>query len=113
MRVLVEHRHDQPRLAAYMPARIIVPGKVSEAPCVIRQMSPAGAQLQIDPAWILPRSFWLRIVGDFRLYQSTVKWRQDLLIGVEFEAGQSTPFQTRVPHNQLPNRARMSCPPME
>jgi hypothetical protein len=106
-----ENRHDEPRLSAYMPAKIIVPGKVSEAPCVVRQMSPAGAQLQISPNWILPRNFWLRIIGDYRLYQCTHKWRRDLIVGVEFQPTQSTPFQTRVSRSQLPNRARMSCPP--
>lgn len=106
-----ENREDGPRLSAYMPAKIIVPGKISEAPCVVRQMSPAGGQLQISPAWILPRSFLLRIIGDFRLYQCTVKWRQESMIGVEFESGQSSPFQTRVPQNQLPNRARMTSSP--
>jgi hypothetical protein len=106
MRVLAEKRRDEPRLCAYMPARIIVPGKVSDAPCIIRQMSPSGAKLEIDPAWILPRSFSFRIIGDCRLYQCTVKWRQELLVGVEFQSGQPSPFQTRVPRNQLPDRAR-------
>ena len=62
-----ERRKDEPRLTAYMPAKIIVPGKVSEAPCIVRQISPAGAQLHIDVNWILPRSFWLRLVGDPRI----------------------------------------------
>jgi hypothetical protein len=110
MRVLAKNRQDQPRLPAYMPAKIIVPGKVSEAPCVIRQISPAGAQLQIDPAWILPRSFWLRIIGDYRLHLCTVKWRQDLLVGVEFHSAPS-PFQTRITTNQLPNRVRTNGAP--
>jgi hypothetical protein len=111
MKVLAEKRQDQPRLAAYMPAKIIVPGKVSEAPCAIREMSPAGALLQIDPAWIFPKSFSLRIVGDTRLYRCTVKWREDVFIGVEFSSGRPSPFEIRVLPNQLPNRARMNCPP--
>ena len=62
MIALAEKRKSHPRLEAYMQARIIVPGKTSEAPCVIRQISPAGAQLEIAPGWILPHSFWLRMV---------------------------------------------------
>jgi hypothetical protein len=43
MIALAEKRTDQPRLPAYMPAKIIVLGKVSEAVCIVRQISPAGA----------------------------------------------------------------------
>ena len=104
-----EKRKDQPRIAAYMPARIIVPGKVSEAGCIVRQISPAGAQLDIDPGWILPQSFWLRLVGDTRMHVCSVVWREGEHVGVEFRADQRSSWWNRhqQPAKQLPTRDRL------
>ena len=108
MQTTAEQRRHQPRLTAYMPAKIIVPGKVSEAPCVIRQISPAGAQLHVDPSWILPRCFWLRMVGETQMHYCTVIWREGLHVGVEFRSDQRSSWWSRsYEKNQLPNRARV------
>jgi hypothetical protein len=109
MTVSAEKRQDQPRLPAYMPAKMIVPGQASPAECIVRQISPAGAQLQVDTAWILPRTFWLRIIGDTNMYHCTMMWREGAKIGVEFGANDKSSWWTRS-HGlvkQMPNRARL------
>jgi hypothetical protein len=109
MTATAEKRQDHPRLAAYMPAKIIAPGQVSPAECIIRQISPAGAQLQSDPGWILPRTFWLRIIGDTGMYHCTLIWREGWTIGVEFRTKDKTSWWTHSHglSKQLPNRARI------
>jgi hypothetical protein len=44
----VEQKKHQPRLNAHMTAKIVTPGQVSPAPCIVREISPAGAKLAID-----------------------------------------------------------------
>jgi hypothetical protein len=104
-----EKRQHQPRLTAYMPAKIVVPGHVSPAECIVRQISPAGAQLQIDSSWILPRTFWLKIIGDTGMYHCNVIWRDGWHIGVEFRDDDRSSWWTQS-HGmvkQLPNRNRI------
>jgi hypothetical protein len=109
MAATAEKRQDQPRLAAYMPAKVIVPGQVSPAECIVRQISPAGAQLQVDSSWILPRTFWLKIIGDTGMYHCNVIWRDGWQLGVEFRDDDRSSWWTQS-HGmvkQLPNRNRI------
>jgi hypothetical protein len=108
MTASAEKRQDQPRLSAYMPAKIIVPGQACPAECIIRQISPAGAQLQVDTAWILPPTFWLRIIGDTSMYHCTVMWRDGRKIAVDFGNDRSSWWaNSHGVVKQLPNRARI------
>jgi hypothetical protein len=103
-----EKRQHQPRLNAYMPVNIVVPGQKSPAACAVREISPAGARLEIDQGWILPKYFWLRIVGDTGLHQCRVAWREGKTVGVEFPVKSSWWEHCRAAVNgQLPNRARL------
>jgi len=93
-----------------MAARIVAPGQNSPAPCLVREISEAGAKLQIDECWIIPRTFWLRIDGDIRLHHCTVVRRNGPEIGVEFPVGHDSSWwkHSRAALNrQLPTRARI------
>lgn len=79
-----EKRKHQPRLPARMTASIVAPGQLSPAPCVVREVSFAGAKLELDVNWIIPKLFWLRIDGDVRLHYCVVAWRSGPSVGVEF-----------------------------
>ena len=105
---LREKRVHQPRLPTNMKARIIVPGQVAPAPCKITNISPAGARLQIETQWILPRSFWLRIVGDASLHYCMMVWRKGEEVGVDFRPDQRAQWwkQSQELNNRLPHRAR-------
>jgi hypothetical protein len=87
---MAEKRQDRPRLAADIPADIILPGKVSAAPCQVVEVSPAGARIQISTSSVLPRSFCLRLAGETRIFHSTVIWREGTHIGIEFRPDQRT-----------------------
>jgi hypothetical protein len=86
-KIYLEKRRDNPRLPAHMEARIISPGRGSPAPCVVREVSPAGAKLDVDKDWALPKAFWLRISGDSCMHFCTVAWREGDSVGVQFTAG--------------------------
>jgi hypothetical protein len=105
-----ELRQYAPRLSAYMPARIVVPGKISPAHCIIREISPAGGRIEIDVDWILPKQFWLRIIGDTIMYKCTIEWRAGRNVGVNFDLEDRTSWwmHSQRLSNRLPNRARLA-----
>jgi hypothetical protein len=70
-----------------MEARIISPGRRSPVPCVVREISPAGARLDVGKDWELPKAFWLRITGDSCMHFCTVTWRDGDSLGIEFPTG--------------------------
>jgi PilZ domain-containing protein len=82
-----EKRRDLPRLPARMEACIVAPVHGSLASCVVREVSPAGAKLEVDDDWFLPEAFWLRIVGDTGMHFCKVAWRHGASVGVNFVAG--------------------------
>ncbi|HEY7748407.1 MAG TPA: hypothetical protein VH933_07005 [Aestuariivirgaceae bacterium] len=103
-----ERRQDTPRLSARMAAKIIAPGQVSPAPCIVTEISPVGAKLNIDSGWILPRNFWLRIDGDRDVHYCTIKWRDGGTVGVDFPSGQhDSLWRHNFSLRQLPSRARV------
>jgi hypothetical protein len=106
----LEKRRYEPRLPAYMAARIVAPGQVSPAPCVVLEISQAGAKLQIGNDWILPRTFWLRIDGDTLMHYCTLVWREGQHVGVEFPPGHDSSWwkhSQAIRDKQLPSRARV------
>src|SRR5215207_5041185 len=79
-----QNKRSSERRLVRIPATILVPGQVSPAPCVIGELSPNGACLDVDPDWVLPRVFWLRINTDCHLQNGRMIWRQGRAVGVEF-----------------------------
>jgi hypothetical protein len=74
-KIYLEKRQYNPRLPVHMEARVISQGRGSPAPCVVREISPAGARLEVDENWALPKAFWLRITGDSCMHFCTVAER--------------------------------------
>jgi hypothetical protein len=95
----LEKRHDLPRVPACMEARIVEPLHGSLAPCVVREVSPAGARLEVDDNWSLPEAFWLRIVGDTAMHFCKIAWRHGASVGVHFVTGHDGDWWKRAqPH---------------
>jgi hypothetical protein len=103
-----ENRKLQPRLPAYMAAKIVVPGQRAFPRCVVRQISPAGAKLEVNSNWVLPSRFWLHIDGDTRMHYCVVVWMDGTNVGVDFRPDQrSTWWKQSRELNQLPHRDRV------
>lgn len=92
---MLEQRRDGTRLPTEMGAQIFAPGQRSSVPCIVRDISPAGAKLEIDNGWVLPRSFWLRIDGHTHMYFCMVVWRKDAHMVVDFPSSRDSSWWTR------------------
>ena len=80
---LVEHRRAA-RCAAYMRASIFHPLQTEHLGCIVRDISEDGALIEFPHPGNLPKLFWLRLDGDVTLRLSTVAWRSEGQLGVEF-----------------------------
>ena len=54
--------------------------------CLIRDMSPAGAMIEVGEAETLPACFELQLNGNRRSFRAEVRWRQHTMIGLSFAA---------------------------
>jgi hypothetical protein len=52
--------------------------------CVVRNVSPSGARLEVDETFALPMEFELEIPQRGVVLMCEVKWRRDDLVGVKF-----------------------------
>jgi hypothetical protein len=97
------------RHQAYMHATIVVPGHRTFPTCIVREISPGGARLEVDPNWILPRGFWLFIAGDTSMRYCLVRWREERKVSVDFQADQKSMWIDRARDSvgSVPHRARI------
>lgn len=54
-------------------------------PCLINDLSPHGARIEMLAAVPVPRSFWLELEPDGELLRSELRWRIDGNCGVRFK----------------------------
>jgi hypothetical protein len=87
---LSEEKRRNPRLPALMKGHIIAPNHIAAAPCVVSNISCQGTKLRLAKGWVIPRMFWLRLMGDPRLRFCAVVWRQGQHLGVSFMAEAGT-----------------------
>ena len=99
-------QHPQP---AYMPAHMLVPGLDVPTPCVVREVSPSGAKIEVKGHSIVPRAFWLQIEGDTRLHLCNVTSINEEYVAVDFRPNQRAAWTMRPTDSskQLPHRARL------
>ena len=67
-----------------MDAAIFYPDQGEHVGCLVRDLSQAGALLELPHAKNLPLVFWLRLEGETTLRFCTVAWQSDNHLGVEF-----------------------------
>ena len=78
-----EKRRSQ-RRPALMPAVIFYPEQNEHVACLVLDLSPDGALLELPRAKNLPLVFWLRLDGESTLRFCTVAWQSENHLGVEF-----------------------------
>ena len=79
----VEQRRVQRRVSS-MGASISHPRNAEDLRCIVRNISPDGALLELPLARDLPVSFWLHLAGDNTPRFCIVAWRSGRQAGVEF-----------------------------
>lgn len=80
----MDERRAIPRQRRLNGAKIIFNKNASVIDCVVRDLSPEGAQLIVTSLLGIPDLFELRINRDGTCRQSKVAWRSKDRIGVQF-----------------------------
>ena len=82
---------SQARLRSILGARIVFANGRSSMDCLIRDISPTGARLELSGASTIPERFTLLVPQKGKTFEATIKWRRGDEVGVVFETGQETP----------------------
>jgi hypothetical protein len=80
----MEEKRKYPRTEINEPAYISSGGSVMG--CVVRNISPEGAAVDVDNPAFVPPDFRLVIARDSSIYQCKIAWIQQKRIGVTFAA---------------------------
>ena len=80
----MENRRRQERHRAFKSGKIIFNRKSCVVDCTVRNMSDAGACLQVASVVGIPEAFDLLILLDPAVRPCTVKWKSANRIGVSF-----------------------------
>lgn len=81
MTVSTEARHAKRRRVVDMA--LIRVGDISVS-CIIRDLTDAGAALDLQPPYVVPDRFTLIALATRKIYSCTVEWRKERRIGVSF-----------------------------
>jgi hypothetical protein len=87
--VPMEEKRKYPRTEINEPAYISSGGSVMG--CVVRNISPEGAAVDVDNPAFVPPAFRLVIARDSSVYQCKIAWIQQKRIGVTFVATPQDP----------------------
>jgi hypothetical protein len=105
----LREKRERPRHSAYMFAKMLVPGQDVPTSCIVREISPSGAQIEVKGHSVVPKVFWLQIDGDTKLHLCEVASISEEYLGVDFRPDKRAGWavQTSESTLQLPNRARL------
>jgi len=81
--VNVEEKRETPRKRVLKTAYVILSEKAPKIACAVRNISEAGAMLQVSTTYGIPERFHLQIDGTRR--GCRVVWRTETKIGIAFE----------------------------
>ena len=62
----------------------VVLGMFRSVPCIVTDISNAGARLSVHETQDLPDKFWLKVSGYRRKMKAETRWREGDQVGVEF-----------------------------
>ncbi len=95
-----EQRHDV-RKRTFLKGRILFNKGAASMDCLIRDLSEAGARLELSETSTLPEVFDLYIAQKEETFRATLRWRRDNSVGIAF-ADQRKPV--------APPEAAAPCP---
>jgi hypothetical protein len=78
----MEERRKHPRTEIDEPAFVSSGGSVMS--CMVRNISPEGAAIDVDNPAFVPQRFRLVIAGDRSVYECRIAWIQKNRIGLAF-----------------------------
>jgi hypothetical protein len=80
----MEEKRKYPRTEINEPAYVSANGSVMS--CVVRNISPQGAAIDVDNPTFVPPKFRLVMASDSSVYECRIAWIQQKRIGVTFAA---------------------------
>jgi PilZ domain len=80
----MEEKRKYPRTEINEPAYVSANGSVMS--CVVRNISPQGAAIDVDNPTFVPSQFRLVMASDSSVYECRIAWIQQKRIGVTFAA---------------------------
>jgi hypothetical protein len=96
----MQEQRQNHRGRTYLGAEIGFNRQISPVDCLVRNLSPRGAMLQLDQVSAIPKSFELKIPSKAESYRAQVVWQKLGKAGVVFEnidPGSTTANYTRRP----------------
>jgi hypothetical protein len=84
----MDERRKYPRTEINEPAYVSSGGSVMT--CVVRNISPEGAAIDVENPAFLPARFRLVMAKDTSVYECTVAWVQQNRVGLAFVAPPKT-----------------------
>jgi hypothetical protein len=91
----MEERRKYPRTEINQPAYVSAGGSVMS--CVVRNISPEGAAIDVDNPAFVPLRFRLVMASDGYARDCSVAWIQNNRIGLTFVAAPETAQQSLAP----------------
>jgi hypothetical protein len=85
-RSFAERRRHRSRVQTDTVAKLMAAERSPPVLCIIREVSPAGAKLELFKSEVIPTGFWLKLDGGTSMYYCSVKWMEGLSIGIEVGA---------------------------
>jgi hypothetical protein len=82
--VMLKDRHSA-RLKSLLKATIRFYNRNVTLDCLVRDISPTGAKLELESPSVLPREFELAVPQRSAIYPCELKWRREKAAGVRFK----------------------------
>ena len=95
------NRRTATRARSLLGGQILLDNRLSSVDCVVRNVSPTGARIQMSNAHVAPLEFDIFVPKRNHTYRARTVWRDGDLMGVQFQnlesrnAAQLSPEQTR------------------
>jgi hypothetical protein len=86
----MEEKRKYPRTEIDQPAYVSSDGSVMS--CMVRNISPEGAAIDVENPAYVPQHFRLVMANDSSVRECRIAWIQKNRIGVTFVAPPQTPF---------------------
>lgn len=82
-----DHRNAE-RTKSFVGGQIVFNDRHSTLFCIVRNLSKAGAKIEVGGALQVPAAFDLRLNGKDTEFKARVVWRNEHSLGVKFLSGQ-------------------------
>jgi hypothetical protein len=95
----MDEKRSSPRLRSFLKGRVVFNSGQASLECLIRDLSSAGARLELSASVTLPDRFELYLPHRDTTSKVHVQWRRGSQIGVAFDHVESAPVMPAAPQD--------------